>query len=282
MKLNRGEIIITVLIAVVLLGTYVVSQTLAEQSGGSPDSLENSVLMETYNTLDGLGYGTEEGSDGAIWNRIISSANWVPNGTVTEDKVISGYTFYNNNRTEKTGTLDFPNYQAQSLQSKDYRDSNASDSWSTWTRTNASPEVWYDGRTGLYWSARQATSTTNNFTISTCDFFSTTPIGDYTGGDADCGDSINICGNLSLDANGDGTPDTSWYLPTQAELMQAYINGIYLGTSTAWVTGDPFWSSTEDQGLPSAAWRTNLNFGFTPNSLKTGTYSVRCILRDLN
>ncbi|KUK77826.1 MAG: hypothetical protein XD93_0054 [candidate division WS6 bacterium 34_10] len=278
MKLNKSEIFITVLISVVILGTYVVSTTLAEQSGGSPESGEDSVLMDTYNSLKSLGYGTETGANGPVWNRIISSANWVPDGTVTEDTVISGYTFYDESRTAKTGILDYPNYEVQSLQAKDFRDSNASDSWSSWTKTNTSPEVWQDGRTGLYWSASQG-SMTNEFTIGLCDFFSTTPRGSYGGSDTDCGNAINACATLSLDADGDTVAESNWYLPTQAELMQAYLNGIYLGTNTSWATGSLFWSSTEASS--TSAWGTNLYSGNTNGSNKTSSYSVRCVLRDL-
>jgi hypothetical protein len=280
MKLNKPEIVITILIAVVILGTYVVSTTLAEQSGGSPESGEDSVLIDTYNTLVGLGYGSEVGSNGPVWNRIITSATWVPDGTVTENNVVSGVTFYEGSRTAKTGTLDHPSYEAQSLQAKDFRDWNGSDSWSSWTKTNASPEVWYDGRTGLYWSAVQG-SMTNEFTIVYCDFFTTTPRGTYNGADVDCGNAINTCATLSLDANGDTVADNNWYLPTQAELMQAYLNGIYLSTNTTWVTGNNFWSSTEIQNLSSYAWFTYLPHGYTNNNSKTSSYSVRCVLRDL-
>lgn len=278
MKLNRLEILILVLISVMGISTFVVSSTLAEQSGSSPDSGEDSILKETYDTLSGLGYGSETGSNGAIWNRIISSATWVPDGTATENKVVSGYTFYDGSRTVKTGTLDHPNYEAQSLQAKDFRDSNASASWSSWTKTNTSPEVWYDGRTGLYWSPIQA-SKTNNFTISSCDFFTTTPRGDYDGTDVDCGDAINTCATLSIDADGDSSADGNWYLPTQAELMQAYLNGIYLRTNTTWVSGNTFWSSTEYSS--SNAWNTGLNTGGTNFNNKLNSYTVRCVLRDL-
>lgn len=279
-KLNSLEVILLLIIAVLSIGIFVVGDTLAEQSSGTPDSGEDSILKETYDNLKGLGYGSEDGSYGGMWNRIISAANWVPNGTVSEDTVVSGYTFYDESRTEKTGTLDFPSYEVQSLQAKDFRDSNGSDSWSSWTKTNTTPEVWYDGRTGLYWSASQG-SKTNQFTISACDFFTTTPRGNYDGSDPDCGDAINTCGTLALDADGDGTADTSWYLPTQAELMQVYLNGIYLATSTAWVTGNDFWSSTENQHIYSIAWYTTLYPGSTYYNLKTTSYSVRCVLRDL-
>jgi len=280
-KLNKLEIIIVLLIAILLLGTYVVATTLAEQSGNSPDSGEDSVFMETYYSLLGLGYGTETGSKGPVWNRIISSAKWVPNGTVSEDTVVSGRTFYDESRTEKIGTLDSPSYEAQSLQVKDFRDSNVSDSWSFWTKTNAIPEVWYDGRTGLYWSASQGSQITNEFTIATCDFFTTTPRGSYNGTDAGCGNAINTCGTLSLDANGDSILETTWYLPTQAELMQAYLDGIYLGTSAEWSTGSNFWSSTENQALTNCAWSTTSHDGNMSYNDKTDNKSVRCVLRDL-
>lgn len=282
MKLNRTEILVIVLVAVIFLGTYAVSNSLAEQSGGSPNSGVDSIIMKTYNSLSDLGYGVETGdTSSTVWNRIISSALWVPNGTVTESDVVKGITFYNGSRTQRTGALDHPNYEAQSLAIKDFRDPNGADSWSSWTRTNASPVVWKDERTGLYWSEQQSASMTNQFTMATCNFFSTTSRGDYDGTDTDCGDAINLCGTLSLDANGDGLQDTTWYLPTQPELMQAYLDGIYQKTSTSWVTGNAFWSSTEYQNNSSNAWYTYLNAGFTLSNTKTTSYSVRCVLRDL-
>ena len=280
-KLSSLEIVLLLIIAVLSIGIFVVGDTLAEQSGDTPDSGENSILKETYINLQGLGYGSDEGSYGGMWNRIISAANWVPNGTVSENKVSLGYTFYNGSRTLKTGTLDYPNYEAQSLQAKDFRDSNGSDSWSSWEKKNTNPEVWYDKRSGLYWSPNQG-NFTNSFTISTCAFFSTTKRGDYNGGDpTNCGNAIEQCATLSLDANGDGTNETKWYLPTQAELMQAYLNGIYLRTNINWVTGNSFWSSTEDQINNSSAWYVTLNYGNTSSKYKTTSYAVRCVLRDL-
>ena len=278
MKLNRLEILILVLISVIGIGTFVVSSTLAEQSVGSPDSGVDSVLKETYNTLVGLGYGSEVGSNGPIWNRIISSSTWVPDGGVTEGDVKAGVEFYEGSRTLKTGTLDYPQYEVQSLQAKDFRDYNASDSWSSWTKTNTSPEVWQDERTGLYWSPSQG-SMTNEFTIALCDFYTTTPRGNYSGADTDCGIAINACATLSLDANGDGTAESNWYLPTQAELMQAYLNGIYLSTNTTWVGTSYHWSSTVYSS--TNAWSTTLNYGYTSVVNKTNRYSVRCVLRDL-
>jgi len=280
-KLNSLEIILLLIIAVLSIGIFVVGDTLAEQSGDTPDSGENSILKETYINLQGLGYGSDEGSYGGMWNRIISAANWVPEGTVSEDKVLPGYTFYNGSRTLKTRNIKLSYYEAQSLQAKDFRDSNGSASFSSWEKTNASPEVWYDERSGLYWSPSWG-NFTNQFTISTCAFFSTTKRGDYNGGDpTNCGNAIEQCATLSLDANGDGTNETKWYLPTQAELMQAYLNGIYLRTNTNWVTGNSFWSSTELQHNTRYAWYVTLDSGSTNRTTKTTSSAVRCVLRDL-
>lgn len=279
MKLSRLEVLIVILIAIFGIGTFVVSKAIAEQSPGTPNSGVNSILKETYETLKSLDYGFETGSNGAIWNRIISSANWVPNTDLTEADVLKSKTFYEDSRTIKTGTLDFPLYTDQSLQAKDFRDSNASSTWSTWSKSNSSPEVWLDTRTGLYWSPKQTGTYSNEFTVASCDFFTTTPRGNYNGADPDCGNAINVCANLSLDANGDATPETKWYLPTQAELMQAYLNGIYLGSNPTWVTGDNYWSSTEVNN--TSAWYTTLFYGVTTSSNKTTSYSVRCVHRDL-
>jgi hypothetical protein len=42
-----------------------------------------------------------------MWNRIRSAAEWVPSDTVSEADVISGKTFHNTSRTQKTGTLSY-------------------------------------------------------------------------------------------------------------------------------------------------------------------------------
>lgn len=285
MKITKNKIVV-ILLAGLILGSsiYLVSDIWAEQIELSPESGATSRIKVLSDDLTTLGYGSISsgswGDWGSIWNRIYSASTWVPDGTVTEDTVVSGYTFYDESRTEKTGTLDYPNYEAQSLQAKDFRDSNASASWSPWTKTNSSPEVWYDARTGLYWSASQG-SMTNEFTIGLCDFFTTTPRGNYDGSDVDCGTAINTCGTLSVDANGDTVTDSNWYLPTQAELMQAYLNGIYVSTSTSWVTTSLFCSSTEMYTNSSYAWPIYLFNGNTDVKTKSSSFSVRCVLRDL-
>ncbi|HOV29764.1 MAG TPA: DUF1566 domain-containing protein [Candidatus Dojkabacteria bacterium] len=140
------------------------------------------------------------------------------------------------------------------------------------------PEVWKDERTGLYWSPRQG-SMSNEFTIITCDFFTTTPRGNYSGSDPDCGNAINTCATLSLDADGDGTNETDWYLPTQIEMMQAYIDGIYAVTNKDWVTENNFWSSTESKSNSGDAYPVYLSHGYTYFYFKTDTLSTRCVRR---
>ena len=55
-KLSSLEIVLLLIIAVLSIGIFVVGDTLAEQSGDTPDSGENSILKETYDNLKGLVY----------------------------------------------------------------------------------------------------------------------------------------------------------------------------------------------------------------------------------
>ncbi len=279
-RLNTAELVLVFVAGILCLATLLVNVTSAEQSGGSPESGELSMLKETYLNLQSLGYGSDSGSSGSsIWNRIITSANWVPNGNVSEDKVIYGYTFFNGSRDQKTGALQLPNYSAQSLEAVDLRENNiATDALAQWTKTNMTPEVWKDERTGLYWSPRQG-SMSNEFTIASCGFFASSARGNYGGGDSGCGSAINACATLEVDANGDGSNETDWYLPTQMEMMQAYIDGIYSVTNRDWVTENNFWSSTESKSGSGDASPVYLSNGNTYYYFKTDTLSVRCVRR---
>ncbi len=275
-RLNTAELVLILLTGILGISFLLVNNTSAEQSGGSPESGELSVLKTVYLNLQGLGYGSEEGSYGPMWNRIISSANWVPNGTVTPDKVALGYTFYNGDRISKVGTYNPTNYDAQSLQVLDFRDVNGSSSWAEWEKTNDNPEVWKDKRTGLYWSPIIG-SADNQFTTSTCSFFITVPRGSYSGNESNCGNAINLCATLELDSNSDEILEKDWYLPTQAQLMQVYLDGIFLSTDTSWISGSAFWSSTQDQASSGYAWSTYLYLGLTNYNSKSSSLSVRCV-----
>ena len=63
-----------------------------------------------------------------------------------------------------------------------------------------------------------------------------------------------------------------WRLPTQKELMQAYIDGSYWNLT---VPGWNFWSATDYSG--ANAWRVGLDGGGTSISTKTFGLASRCV-----
>jgi hypothetical protein len=149
----------------------------------------------------------------------------------------------------------------------------------------ASGKVYKDLRTGLYWAdAYDGTSgqgspntRTNSFTIGTgC---SNTTINNGTCAQDNYqtkGQAIQYCLDLALDATGDGTNETDWYLPSQKELMQAYLDGAGNNLPNA----DYFyWSSTEFYSIASIAWNAYLSYGYTYYYSKTGGYYARCVRR---
>jgi hypothetical protein len=288
----------------------------------------DSLVTLTYGSDAGGGWGNW----GAMWNRIRSAAEWAPDGTATAGDVVYGKTFYGLTRDPLTGTLaltgdataadvtlgktfysdsltrltgtapapiDWTNLQFSArddyagtynygIGPEDYQGEEAE-----WTDHSVDTDVvWKDERAGLYWSADRGVITSNNFTamsLETCDFFDTglyATRAAYPGGDTDCGDAINYCATLDY---GDRT---DWYLPSQKELMLAYIDGMYnQAGSTAeeaaaftWGTTDgggyPYWSSSEVSDLDIYAWYVNLYYGITLNFSKTSGYAVRCVARD--
>ncbi len=297
------------------------STVFAEQLGSSPESGETSRIKTIYNSLVSLSHGSESaggwGNWGTYWNRIRSAAEWVPSGNATNSDVKNGVTYYGNSRTQLTGTLSLignaattdvasgktfysnsftqqtgtanlaPDYSAQSkVVWDDNKNSSSSDGdnageESTWENTSgtASSGVWKDNRTGLYWSANQWTMS-NLFTVAACDFFISESRGSYAAGDSDCGNAINHCANLNL-ASG-GTSNTDWYLPSQKELMQAYLDGMYNQTNINFATNLRFWSSTEDSLNDLNAWNLYFYNGSSAVGSKstTSNQSVRCVRRD--
>ena len=291
MKLKRKEIIIALSLTFVLLGgIFLVRRILAEQYQGTPESNATSYIKGLTDSLISLGYGSTSqgtwGNYGGVLNRIYSASLWTPSdATAQVGDVVDGKTFYSgSSRSKKTGTYEPPDvevidYSKQSLQQRDDRDTTDWGEASTWTKTNTSPEVWYDSRTGLYWSPSQGTKS-NSFNRSTCPFYSTTPRGDFKVSNANCGDAINTCATLSLATHTGQSAKDTWYLPSQKELMQAYVDGIYKKTNTTWVTTSYFWSSTETQTSSNDAWFVYLLNGYTTYNTKTNSNYVRCVLRD--
>jgi len=173
------------------------------------------------------------------------------------------------------------------------------------TVTIASNKVYQDGWTKLYWT--DANSGGNivdnefayvdgddriNPTGNSCNFNSTgtanaycdnqDPLAAYVE-DNDVS-AADFCLNLQLDAdnadsdsNGATGVETDWRLPTQKELMQAYINGAANNLPNP---GYDFWSSTERSNSQSNAWNVHLDHGFTHSSTKSSNHAVRCVRRD--
>jgi len=189
----KKKIILGFLIFVVMSFFPVGTIVFAEQVGDSPDSGVSSKIKDLYDDLVSLSYGSESsgiwGDWGEMWNRIRSSAEWIPDGSVSAGDVISGETFYDGSRTEQTGTLalvgdateadvvagktfysdsftlltgtysvvDAFDYGLQ--QYNDFDDYEGVDTGqpedyqgdeSEWT--NTATNAWQDGRTSLYWS----------------------------------------------------------------------------------------------------------------------------------
>jgi len=307
--MNKKTILtIVVTFMVTVLISVPITAVFAEQSGSTPESGVTSRIRQVYDALVDLAYGDEGsggwGDFGAMWNRIYSAAVWTPSGTATSEDVVAGETFYGSSRTQLTGTAQLAqDFELQALvEWDDYEgpdgSGDATEDYigeeSMWTNTlplSGGEEVWKDERTGLYWSHVLSTSTTNVFPNqdhSTCPFFGGTTDAEkiaarktYDGLTPACGDAINACGALQLDRNNDGTIETDWYLPTQKELMQGYIDGIWNQTNPAFTTTNFFWSSSEVSYGPTRAWGVGLYRGYTYGVDKTSTYAVRCVARDL-
>ncbi len=128
-----------------------------------------------------------------------------------------------------------------------------------------------DSRTGLWWSdimaingGGTASTTSNVFTLT-----GVAGVGDGTRPTG--GNAIGFCNALNA-ANFGGHND--WYLPTQKQLQQAYIDG---SANNLPNPGNTFWSSTEHYNSTANAWYVVLGTGNTYYSTKTTKYYIRCV-----
>ena len=214
-------------------------------------------------------------------------------GDATTAQVADGATFYSDSFTKLEGTASLaPDYSLQILNEWDnYKEGDYTGDESTWTQKTAS--VYQDDRTGLYWSqayTNDGSYYTNMFPNgdhSACPFFDGTTDQQkitartgYDGLDADCGDAINFCGSLELAIDG-GVAKTDWYLPTQNQLMQAYLDGMYNQAGADFTTTEYFWSSSEVSGISKGAWYAYLASGFVFDVSKVSTSALRCVRGDL-
>ena len=155
--------------------------------------------------------------------------------------------------------------------------------WASTTDTNltsttvASGVVKRDERTGLYWSDCYSAAVDGTCDTRTNSFTLNGTVDDADDGlDAEGGLSVDFCEALALDADGDGTDETDWYLPSQKELIQVYINGAANNIPSP---ANNFWSSTELYTSTANAWYVYLAFGYTLNVGKTNNSYARCVRR---
>ena len=121
-----------------------------------------------------------------------------------------------------------------------------------------------DTRTGLWWSNISAVAGVSSRTSNVFDNATdgTRPTG---------GNAIGFCDALNT-ANFAGHND--WYLPTQKQLMQAYIDGSANNLANP---GFTFWSSTETSSNTASAWYTYWTNGGTYANTKITSSYVRCV-----
>ena len=294
-----------------LFGLSQITQTVFAEGGtGSiPSSGVTSRIKTLDDALTGLGVGSTAtgawGDWGAMWNRIYSAGIWNATlGDAVEGDVFLSKKFYAGaNRTLLTGTFSFTgdaavgdvvtgktfyagsstkqtgigpaliDYSLQKNATEDDYLGIYKDEESTWTNEAdgtvgalllSSGEIKKDSRTGLIWSAASSGTYTNSFTALTD---GTRPTN---------GNSVGFCNGLNSDTYGG---KTTWYLPTQKELMQAYIDGIY-SQDTVFGTTSDFWSSSEYSSDSTYAWYVTLRFGDAHSYDKGNSNDVRCVRRD--
>jgi len=287
--------------AVALFGSKYV---LAEQSGSSPESGATSYIKATYDSIVALGHGSVAagawGDWGSYWNRIRSAAEWVPNGTAGTGDVLTSKTFFPNSRSSQTGTYDNSNLVGTNIRSGTtygvgqtgtmvasgpcstqvaHDDAAGTNETINCSKTWADPGDSVTGTdlrsgrggqdpvTGLIWSnllKRNGTviefSPTTNTTFS-WDASHANNIG-ITAPVAGNRTAVQLCAD-----QGNG-----WRLPTQKELMQAYIDGSYWNLTQP---SNNFWSATVYSA--TNAWYVALNNGYTDATYKSTARQLRCV-----
>ena len=295
----RTGVLVLVLAGIVIVGLG--AKVYAEQVGSSPSNGSTSRIKSLYDTLQTSGYGSDSDTPswGTSWNRIKTAATWEPNGTVTSADVLSGKTFFNGNRTQQTGSLSLTGTAtpADVVSGKTFYSNSTTQQTGTASTPSAGncPTQQYHDSYGA-----PVTQTTN----CTASIAWTTPSDGVTGTDKRDPVSGLIWSQALLNSGGTvtfttGGPSTwswdataannvavgtktakqlcsdrgnGWRLPTQKELMQAYIDGSYFNLSQPSLN---FWSAT--QYSSTNAWYVALSNGNTNVVNMGNTYNVRCV-----
>jgi len=87
--------------------------------------------------------------------------------------------------------------------------------------------------------------------------------------------ALSLCENLTFAGS------SNWRLPTQKELLSAYVHGIHSANSTNWINSDQmdvaFWSSSSQSSGTGAAYRLYLKTGAMTSLTKYSTGHVACV-----
>lgn len=265
---RRVATITIVTVAICLLTGTAAWKVRAETRPGGPDNGLTSRLKSLSDTLAGLGYGSTTNTPdwGAMWNRVSTAAQFTPSGNSGAADVRSGKTFYGGSRTQLTGTYPAPG----ACSNQNYHDSygmgqtEACTSDITWTVVSGQTgDEKRDPRTGLIWSQCLQNSSGTVIFSNTCSQWSW---------DASYSSNVAVgnktASQLCSERNGGGV----WHLPSQKELMQAYIDGANFNLSNP---ANLFWSMTQVSG--SQSWSVGLNGGGTATNSKTDGNRLRCV-----
>lgn len=264
-----------IFISILFISTvYIFIQTVrAEQSGGSPESGSTSRISIIDSSLTNLNYGSTSagswGDWGASWNRIYSAAagpfndaiaNTLRNGGDASFPIsVGGIDDYNNNSAIPSDT-----YQS------DWTTCNVGNNY---CGTNSTVAEKKDTNTGLTWSSRISTSS-NWFIANNCAYPNGLP-----GDDGSCGAQNEVACQCVKKTSGktgcEGYDDGGWRLPTQKELMMAYIDGSR-GQLTN--TDANYISSTTSSSLTQFVLSVNISNGLVSNGgMKVNNFPVRCV-----
>jgi hypothetical protein len=266
---------LTLTVAITLLAlivSFLIGSNVArgEQAGSSPDSGVTSRVKSLYTTLQSAGYGSDTNTPnwGTYWNRISTASQWVPGGTATIGDVVAGKTFYGNSRTLLTGTGGVNGVCSTQQYHDGYgvpvtQTTNCTDTitWTTPTDGITGTDK-QDPKSNLIWSQPLINS------AGTVAF--TTGVGSTWTWDASGANNVAV-GNKTASQlcseRGNG-----WRLPSQKELMHAYVDGSNFNLVSP---GSLYWSRTESSA--TYAWYVVLSYGGTGSPTKTNTLYVRCV-----
>ena len=266
-KALKSSTTLTLLVGVLIGGLVVGGGVLvrAETYPGGTDNGKTSRIKQLNDDLVTLGYGSPSNTPdwGANWNRISTSAKWLPSGNITPSDVVNGKKFYNASRIEQTGTKlvvsSCPTQAWHDADSKANKTDNCVPDWPVASPAQSGDDK-QDPVTRLVWSkCLKNTAGTNDFSPDTgCSTYS------WDGSHANNSDltAIELCSDRG----------SGWRLPVQKELMQAYIDGSFYNL----IAPSAFhWSATE--ASVANAWYTVLSNGYTNDTTKAVAIQVRCV-----